>query len=65
MINILESQEQLIPTIIINRLLEESRKMEDMTSENSGKMKMALLSNTTKSGKSENRRGRQMDLKRV
>ena len=51
-VNILESQEQLTPTIIINRLLEESRKMGGTTSESSGKMKMALLSNTTKSGKS-------------
>ena len=37
--------------IIINRLLEESRKMRDNISESSGKMKMALLSNTTKPGK--------------
>ena len=48
MINILQSQEQLVPTIIINQLLEESRKMGDTTSENSEKMKQALLSNTTK-----------------
>jgi hypothetical protein len=32
-VNILESQEQLTPTIIINRLLEESRKMGGTTSE--------------------------------
>ena len=37
-------------SLIINRLLEESRKMGSTTSESS-KMKMALLSNTTKSGK--------------
>ena len=51
-INILESQEQLILMIIINRLLEESRKMRGNISESSGKMKMTLLSNTTKPGKS-------------
>ena len=37
--------------IIINRLLEKSRKMRDNISESSEKMKMILLSNTTKPGK--------------
>ena len=39
--------------IIINRLLEELRKMRNNISENSGKMKIILLSNITKSEKSE------------
>ncbi len=45
-VNILELQEQFTPLIIINQLLEESRKMGGVTTESSGKMKMALLSNT-------------------
>src|SRR5579871_458585 len=41
-VSILESQEQLTPTIIINRLLEESRKLEDGIENASGKGKTAL-----------------------
>jgi hypothetical protein len=53
-VNILESQEQLTPSIIINRLLEESRKVGGAT-DNSGKK--ALLSNT-KPGKGRNSAGK-------
>jgi len=53
-VSILESQEQLTPTIIINRLLEESRKLDDGMENSGGKSKTALFSNTKprKSGKS-------------
>ena len=57
-VNILESQEQLTPSIIINRLLEESRKLGGGATENSGgKGKTALLSNT-KPGKGRNSAGK-------
>src|SRR5947207_1733205 len=59
-VNILESQEQLTPSIIINRLLEESRKIGG--AESSGKMKMALLSNT-KPGKGRKSAGKKGGFK--
>src|SRR5436190_6502588 len=57
-VNILESQEQLTPSIIINRLLEESRKLNGGATESSGG-KTAMLSNTKpgKSGKTTGKKG--------
>jgi len=58
-INILESQEQLTPSIIINRLLEESRKYGEGLENSSEKMKVALLSKSKpgKGGKSTGKKG--------
>ena len=52
MINILKLQEQLIFSIIINRLLKESRKFEEKLENSSEKMKVTLL-NKSKSEKGE------------
>ena len=56
-VNILESQEQLTPSIIINRLLEESRKLSNGAESSGGKSKMALLSNS-KPGKGKKSTGK-------
>ena len=59
-VNILESQENLTPSIIINRLLEESRKLGNEGGESSGKA--ALLSNT-KPGKGKKSAGKKGGFK--
>ena len=61
-VNILESQEQLTPSIIINRLLEESRKYGEGLENSSEKMKVALLSKSKpgKGGKSTGKKGGSM-----
>jgi gag-polypeptide of LTR copia-type/GAG-pre-integrase domain len=58
-VSILESQEKLTPTIIINRLLEETRKIYGA---GSGDTKVALMSNSS-SGKTKKKEATKVNLK--